>query len=317
MLDRPRANSPIVVEEPDALELCTALARARRAVVLVEPDEDARVRLRDMIPRMLGEHAEFLTVVSEAVPSSVWVSGRSSLPVGGPICANWASAGAQTALRYVNGVSGASVVEQVGEEASGRVPEIAAALDAQILVHPLGAIPVAARLHAVLGHALERALLEASTPEDLDAALMARGFVVGPFVLQDRLGIDTLLAERREVEARQGGPEPLPLFPRAVAEGRLGRKASVGWHRYPARYGPVEDPLVEDMAEEEAHFAGLPRSSRSAEALAEEITDALDAFLDTEDTPGIDAICASVLGYAPRPAIRPSTTAASSPLPDK
>jgi 3-hydroxyacyl-CoA dehydrogenase len=40
--------------------------------------------------------------------------------------------------------------------------------------------------------------------------------------------------------------------------GKLGRKTSAGWYRYPGGGGKVEDPIVADLAIEEAHFAEYP-----------------------------------------------------------
>ncbi len=56
-----------------------------------------------------------------------------------------------------------------------------------------------------------------------------------------------------------------------MAEGRLGRKVGVGWYRYPGGGGKVEDPLVEDMAIEEARFAGLPRVDLDAGTIRERV----------------------------------------------
>lgn len=296
-------------QEPGALALCAALVRAGQRVCLIEPDPDDRARLEVMLPRLLGADAGLLEMCGAGAA---------------PLSTDWRAGGSGPVLHHGEGAVAGHVIEQIGRDESGAVARIAGALGALHLVLPAGSIPLAARFHAALGRALEHALLRGSTPEALDAALVAAGFACGPFGLQDRLGVDTLLAQRGAVEAALGLP-PLPLFARAVAEGRLGRKASVGWYRYPGRGGgAVEDPLVEDMAEEEARFAGLAREEAGEASLAAGIAGQMDALAAELVAAGaaparrVIALAQTVIGYrAQLPAMRPSTTAASRPLPDR
>jgi len=148
------------------------------------------------------------------------------------------------------------------------VIEILAGSDpgAAALVRRLGATPVtvprfiAPGLLAAVEDAAEALIFEGSTPWEVDAAAEALGFAPGPCAAQDRRGLDQAHTRHR----RDG--HPLPVLARMVAEGRLGRKAGVGWYRYPGGGGHVIDPLIEDLAREEAHFAGLtPRAVTDAE----------------------------------------------------
>lgn len=304
--------------EPGALSLCLALARAGHAVTLIDGDAADRSRLSDMLPRLLGPRADLFALQAEPQDAAqpLFSGGGSA-----PISTVWG--GMRPVLHHAEGAVSGHVIEQIGPDEGGHIARIAQALDALHLVLPAGAMPLSARFHAALGRALENALLTSGTPEALDAALVAAGFALGPFVLQDRLGIDTLLSQRHAVERAFGLP-PLPLFARAVSEGRLGRKASVGWYRYPGQGGAVEDPLVEDMAEEEAHFAGWRRAQVEEAESAGQITQQMDALAWDLVRSGIApaatvlGVAECVIGYRPRrPAIRPNTTAANSPLPDK
>ncbi len=271
-----------------------------------------------MLPRLLGPRAALLHLSAD---TDTAVADLSAGPEAA-VSLDWSDRSGRPALHHSPGVTTGHLVEQIGSDPSGRIGAVAHALGAVHLVHPAGTIPLAARLHAELGRALEEALLTWGAPEALDEALTGAGFAVGPFALQDRLGIDTLLADRQAVETRLG-LAPLPLFARAVSEGRLGRKASVGWHRYPGQGGAVADPLVEDMAEEEAHFAGWPRRPVPEVEAAAEIAGRIDRLAaQVAEEAGaswaqVAQVAELVLGYTPRPAIRPNTTAAKSPLPDR
>jgi len=175
-------------------------------------------------------------------------------------------------------------------------------MDALHITLPAGAIPLSARFHACLSHCLETILLTSGTPTDIDETLQAAGFALGPFAAQDQIGIDTLLTARRAVESRLGAVA-LPLFARAVAEGRLGRKASVGWHRYPGNAGRVEDPLVEDMAVEEAHFANHPRRDLCDADIVARVSGALgllaaDMVSEGHDPATVTEVAARSIGYA-------------------
>jgi 3-hydroxyacyl-CoA dehydrogenase len=117
---------------------------------------------------------------------------------------------------------------------------------------------IATRLLARYFEAADTVFMDGSTPWEVDEALVAFGFSIGPFEMQDLAGLDV---------ARAAPPVPgrrhIPLLGRMMELGKLGKKTGAGWYRYPGGGGKVDDPVVADLALEEAHFAGLTRTDYS------------------------------------------------------
>ena len=117
---------------------------------------------------------------------------------------------------------------------------------------------------------LDRMLMQGATPWEVDEAAEWFGYAMGPFEAQDLIGTDLAYHMRQRVAGQvPGGPVAAPIADRAVEEGRLGKKAGVGWYRYPGGGGKVIDPLVEDLCREEAHFARVPPRDWPQEAIVE------------------------------------------------
>ena len=99
-----------------------------------------------------------------------------------------------------------------------------------------------------------------STPWDIDEAMTEFGFDIGPFELQDQIGLDTIF-QHINWGLLDYEQEHWALIPKRMFElGKLGKKTGAGWYRYPGGGGKVEDPIVADLALEEAHFARLQRN---------------------------------------------------------
>jgi 3-hydroxybutyryl-CoA dehydrogenase len=80
-------------------------------------------------------------------------------------------------------------------------------------------------------------MLEAgeASVEQIDDAMRAAAFPLGPFELMDLVGLDVNLATALGVWELLGRPErlrPSPIQEAMVAAGRLGRKTGVGFYRY-------------------------------------------------------------------------------------
>lgn len=103
--------------------------------------------------------------------------------------------------------------------------------------------------------AADQLLMFHTNPWELDEALEAAGYQMGPCAAMDLLGLDVVL------DRRQGAASP--ILPRMVAEGRMGKKGGVGHYRYPGGGGAVIDPLIEDLILEEAWFAKVTRHDLS------------------------------------------------------
>ena len=98
---------------------------------------------------------------------------------------------------------------------------------------------------------------------EIDAAVRADGFPMGPFELMDLVGLDVNLAAATAVWDGLGRPErlrPSPIQAWLVAHrSRLGRKAGVGFYRYHDGHDPVLEPLPHDVARPVRDAARSPR----------------------------------------------------------
>ncbi|MEM0949310.1 MAG: 3-hydroxyacyl-CoA dehydrogenase NAD-binding domain-containing protein [Pseudomonadota bacterium] len=128
------------------------------------------------------------------------------------------------------------------------------------------------RILARYREAADTLLIDGTNPWELDEAMVAFGYAMGPYEAQDLSGLDIAHANRRRQDAtRDPNRRYVPISDRMVAEGRLGKKTGVGWYRYPGGGGKVVDPLVEDLVREEAHFAGVRRSEYTSEVIQQRL----------------------------------------------
>jgi len=117
------------------------------------------------------------------------------------------------------------------------------------------------RILARYREAADTLLMDATNPWELDEVMVGFGYAIGPYEAQDLSGLDIAYANRRRQDAtRDPARRYVPIADRMVQEGRLGRKTSVGWYRYPGGGGKVIDPLIEDLVREEAYFAKVERA---------------------------------------------------------
>jgi 3-hydroxyacyl-CoA dehydrogenase/enoyl-CoA hydratase/3-hydroxybutyryl-CoA epimerase len=115
----------------------------------------------------------------------------------------------------------------------------------------------------------ETALLlqEGVRMEDIDEAMTAVGFPVGPVTLYDEVGLDVAQkAGRIMAAAFANRMTPSDLIDRMVADGRLGRKNAKGFYRYDGdgkKGGPDESAY--------AVFGSPPRKTMPAEEIQERL----------------------------------------------
>ena len=87
-----------------------------------------------------------------------------------------------------------------------------------------------------------------------------------------------------------------------VELGKLGKKTGAGWYRYPGGGGKVDDPIVADLALEEAHFAKITRRDFSADEIRHRlllamINEAADILGEGIATSAADIDLVTVFGY--------------------
>ena len=102
------------------------------------------------------------------------------------------------------------------------------------------------RLYAAYRRQCEFMLEEGASPEQVDAALEAFGFAMGPFAVADLSGLDIAWRMRQaQAATRTADVRYVDIADRLCEAGRLGRKTGSGYFRYPAGASrPQVDPAV-------------------------------------------------------------------------
>lgn len=111
-------------------------------------------------------------------------------------------------------------------------------------------------------------LEEGALPEQVDAALEAFGFAMGPFAVADLSGLDIAWRTRRSQAATRDAGHRYVRIPDLLCEaGRLGRKSGAGYYRYEAAGANARgapDPQVRSLIEDESRRRGLARRAFDA-----------------------------------------------------
>ena len=123
-------------------------------------------------------------------------------------------------------------------------------------------------------------LEEGASVEQIDRVLTEFGLPVGPFGMQDIAGIDVGARIRQYLasigKSRAEGPQSA-VPDRLFEMGRYGQKTGAGWYKYdaPGSRNRMPDPLIEQLAEEEARKRGIARRPVADEEIIARITTAL------------------------------------------
>ncbi len=119
-------------------------------------------------------------------------------------------------------------------------------------------------------------LEEGARPEQIDAAIEAFGFAMGPFRMSDLAGNDIGAAIRARRAIEQPGLRYPAIADRLCALGRYGQKTSAGWYDYPAgeRRGQPS-ALVAGLVDDARTAAGFPARDIPAAEIVERLMLAL------------------------------------------
>jgi 3-hydroxyacyl-CoA dehydrogenase len=112
----------------------------------------------------------------------------------------------------------------------------------------------------------ERLLLEGALPQDVDGALTAFGFPLGPFGVSDLAGLDIAWRMRKAQGLRA------EIADRLCEAGRFGQKTGKGFYLYEAgSRSPKPDPEVEKLIVETSARLGIRRRPIDAKEIVERL----------------------------------------------
>ena len=127
------------------------------------------------------------------------------------------------------------------------------------------------RIFSAYRRQCEFMLEEGALPEQVDAALEAFGFAMGPFAVADLSGLDIAWRMRKSQAATRDPKARYVRIPDLLCEaGRLGRKSGAGYYLYEAAGGNSRgrpDPRVRALIESTGLAAGLERRTLAAEEI--------------------------------------------------
>ncbi|WP_376089945.1 3-hydroxyacyl-CoA dehydrogenase NAD-binding domain-containing protein [Roseomonas sp. CCTCC AB2023176] len=161
------------------------------------------------------------------------------------------------------------------EVVRGKATAPDALVTAMELGRTLGKVPVVSGVcHGFIGNrmlarrtaAAERLLIEGALPEEVDAALTAFGFRMGPFAMADLAGLDI------GWRIRKATGKTAPIADALCEAGRLGQKTGKGYYDYSggARTG-APDPEVPALIERVSSDQGVTRRSIGREEITERL----------------------------------------------
>jgi 3-hydroxyacyl-CoA dehydrogenase len=121
------------------------------------------------------------------------------------------------------------------------------------------------RIYAAYRRQCEFMIEEGAWPEQVDAALEAFGFAMGPFAVADLSGLDIAWRMRRAQAATRDPAARYVHIPDRLCEaGRLGRKSAAGYYLYDlGNRGRQSDPAVHALIERASADKGLKRRTLS------------------------------------------------------
>jgi 3-hydroxyacyl-CoA dehydrogenase len=144
------------------------------------------------------------------------------------------------------------------------------------VVSALGEGFIGNRIYSAYRQQCEFMVDEGATPEQVDAAMEAFGFAMGPFAVSDMSGLDIAWRTRQRLAAtRDPRQRYVAIADRLCEAGRLGRKTGAGWYRYDEKGRREVDPAVAAIIGANAtraprHFDGAEIQGRALAAIVNE-----------------------------------------------
>jgi 3-hydroxybutyryl-CoA dehydrogenase len=203
-------------------------------------------------PERLELKRELFATFSAAAPEAVLASNTSSIPITA-IASAAADPTRVVGMHFFNPPPLMRLLEVIaGLESSQEALEVAratgAAMGKRVIDAADGPGFLVNRCNRPFGLEALRLLQDRiADVETIDAIVRSAGFRMGPFELQDLVGIDTgyeVSLSFHELGFGEPRWRPSPLSARMVAAGRLGRKSGRGWYAYP-REEPSDPPPPE------------------------------------------------------------------------
>jgi 3-hydroxyacyl-CoA dehydrogenase len=123
------------------------------------------------------------------------------------------------------------------------------------------------RILAAYRRQAEYMLEDGALPQDVDGAMEAYGFPMGPFAVNDLSGLDIAWARRKRLAATRDPRERyVKIADQLCEQGRLGQKTGAGWYRYAGGKREV-DPAVTALVEAASRERGITRRPMAPEAI--------------------------------------------------
>ena len=123
---------------------------------------------------------------------------------------------------------------------------------------------------------VEFAVEDGALPQEVDAALEAYGFAMGPFAVADLAGLDIGMLNRKRLAAARDPQERYAstIADRLCEQGRYGQKTGRGWYLY-TDGKRVVDPAVTQLALDVSRQKGITRRPIAPETIERHVLAAL------------------------------------------
>ncbi len=125
------------------------------------------------------------------------------------------------------------------------------------------------RIYNAYRRQCEFMLEDGAWPEEVDAALEAFGFAMGPFTVADLSGLDIAWRMRKAQAATRDPRERyVAILDHLCEKGRLGRKTGAGYYSYAdGKRSPTTDDVVRAVITQASAARGITRRTLSAEEI--------------------------------------------------